>query len=327
MERSAVIAIGGNALILEGQKGSIAEQFANATETASHIAALVADGWRVVVTHGNGPQVGFILLRSELIGESSGIPRLSLDMSVADSQGGIGHILGNALLNELGRRGLRDSVACILTHVVVDPADPAFGDPTKPIGPAYSAEEADAKRRDEGWAMVEDSGRGYRRIVPSPHPLRIVEAEQIKTLVSSGFVVIAAGGGGIPVVDAGDAGYEGVEAVIDKDLASALLASSLGIPLLVLSTGVERVAIHFRQPDQRFLDRLSVTEARRYLAEGEFPKGSMGPKVEAAITFLEQGGSEVLITSPASLEQAFAGTSGTRIVADSALASVSPSGS
>ena len=326
MERSAVIAIGGNALILDGQKGSIAEQFANATETASHIAALVADGWRVVVTHGNGPQVGFILLRSELIGESSGIPRLSLDMSVADSQGGIGHILGNALLNELGRRGLRDTVACILTHVVVDPADPAFADPTKPIGPAYSAEEADAKRRDEGWAMVEDSGRGYRRIVPSPHPLRIVEAEQIKTLVESGFVVIAAGGGGIPVLER-EAGYEGVEAVIDKDLASALLASSLGIPLLVLSTGVERVAIHFRQPDQRFLDRLSVTEARRYLAEGEFPKGSMGPKVEAAITFLERGGSEVLITSPSNLEQAFAGTSGTRIVADSALASVSPSGS
>jgi carbamate kinase len=323
MERSAVIAIGGNALILDGQKGSIAEQFANATETASHIAALVADGWRVVVTHGNGPQVGFILLRSELIGESSGIPRLSLDMSVADSQGGIGHILGNALLNELGRRGLRDTVACILTHVVVDPGDPAFGEPTKPIGPSYSADEADAKRRDEGWAMVEDSGRGYRRIVPSPHPLRIVEAEQIKTLVSSGCVVIAAGGGGIPVVEE-QHGYAGVEAVIDKDLASALLASSLGIPLLVLSTGVERVAIHFRQPDQRFLDRLSVTEARRYLAEGEFPKGSMGPKVEAAITFLERGGSEVLITSPANLEQAFAGASGTRIVADAAFASASP---
>jgi carbamate kinase len=326
MERSAVIAIGGNALILDGQKGSIAEQFANATETASHIATLVADGWQVVVTHGNGPQVGFILLRSELIGESSGIPRLSLDMSVADSQGGIGHILGNALLNELGQRGLRDTVACILTHVVVDPDDQAFVEPTKPIGPSYSAEEADAKRRDEGWAMVEDSGRGYRRIVPSPHPLRIVEAEQIRALVSTGCVVIAAGGGGIPVVERGSS-YEGVEAVIDKDLASALLASSLGIPLLVLSTGVERVAIHFRQRDQRFLDRLSVTEARRYLADGEFPKGSMGPKVEAAITFLERGGTEVLITSPANLEQAFAGTSGTRIVADSALASVSPSGS
>jgi carbamate kinase len=222
---------------------------------------------------------------------------------------------------------VRDTVACILTHVVVDPSDPAFGEPTKPIGPAYSPEEADAKRRDEGWAMVEDSGRGYRRIVPSPHPLRIVEAEQIRTLVSTGFVVIAAGGGGIPVVEAGEAGYQGVEAVIDKDLASALLASSLGIPLLVLSTGVERVAVHFRQPDQRFLDRLSVTEARRYLAEGEFPKGSMGPKVEAAITFLERGGSEVLITSPANLEQAFAGTSGTRIVADAAFASISPSGS
>jgi carbamate kinase len=322
MERSAVIAIGGNALIREGQRGSIAEQFENATETARQMASLIVDGWRVVVTHGNGPQVGFILLRSDLIGDETPIPRLSLDMAVADSQGGIGHILGNALLNELGRRGVVDRVACILTHVVVDPDDPAFSEPTKPIGPAYSAEEAATKREHEGWAMVEDSGRGYRRIVPSPHPQRIVEAEQIRALVATGCVVIAAGGGGIPVVEDPPGAYRGVEAVIDKDLASALLAASLGIPLLVLSTGVERVAIHFRQPDQRFLDRLTVSEARRYLAEGEFPKGSMGPKVEAAITFLEQGGSEVLITTPASLEQAFAGESGTRIVADEALASV-----
>jgi carbamate kinase len=322
MERSAVIAIGGNALIRDGQRGTIAEQFENATGTARHIAALVADGWRVVVTHGNGPQVGFILLRSELIGESAGIPRLSLDMSVADSQGGIGHILGNALLNELGARGLRDRVACLLTHVVVDPGDPAFTHPTKPIGPAYTAEEAAVKRERDGWAMVEDSGRGYRRIVPSPHPLRIVEEGQIAALVSAGFVVIAAGGGGIPVVEEPPAGYRGVEAVIDKDRASALLASSLKIPLLVLSTGVEQVAIHFRQPNERFLDRLSVSEARGYLAEGEFPKGSMGPKVEAAITFLEHGGSEVLITSPVSLEKAFAGESGTRIMADQAIASV-----
>jgi len=322
MERSAVIAIGGNALIRDGQRGTIAEQFENAVETAGHIASLVADGWRVVVTHGNGPQVGFILLRSELVGDSSPIPRLSLDMSVADSQGGIGHILGNALLNELGSRGIRDQVACVLTHVVVDERDPAFTDPTKPIGPAYSAEEAETKRTVEGWSMVEDSGRGFRRIVPSPHPLRIVETEQIRALVEAGFVVIAAGGGGIPVVETDPAGYRGVEAVIDKDLASALLAASLGIPLLVLSTGVERVAIHFRQPDERFLDRLTVSEASRYLEEGEFPRGSMGPKVEAAITFLEHGGSEVLITSPSSLERAFAGESGTRIVADLAPASV-----
>jgi len=322
MERSAVIAIGGNALIRDGQRGTIAEQFENAVETAGHIASLVADGWRVVVTHGNGPQVGFILLRSELVGDSSPIPRLSLDMSVADSQGGIGHILGNALLNELGARGIRDQVACVLTHVVVDERDPAFTDPTKPIGPAYSAEEAETKRTVEGWSMVEDSGRGFRRVVPSPHPLRIVETEQIRALVQAGFVVIAAGGGGIPVVETDPAGYRGVEAVIDKDLASALLAASLGIPLLVLSTGVERVAIHFRQPDERFLDRLTVSEASRYLEEGEFPRGSMGPKVEAAITFLEHGGSEVLITSPSSLERAFAGESGTRIVADLTPASV-----
>ncbi len=326
MERSAVIAIGGNALILDGQKGSIAEQFANATETASHIAALVADGWRVVVTHGNGPQVGFILLRSELIGESSGIPRLSLDMSVADSQGGIGHILGNALLNELGRRGLSDTVACILTHVVVDPGDAAFNDPTKPIGPAYSAEEADAKRRDEGWAMVEDSGRGYRRVVPSPMPLRIVESAQIRALIDAGFVVIAAGGGGIPVVEASPGVYRGIEAVIDKDRASALLAASLEVPLLILSTGVERVAYHFRQPDQRWLDQMTVTEAARYYDEGEFPRGSMGPKIEAAMSFLGRGGQQVLITTPAALERAIQGQTGTWIVPDAALAATTPTG-
>ena len=241
MERSAVIAIGGNALILDGQAGSIAEQLANARATAEQIAALVADGWRVVLTHGNGPQVGFILLRSELVGDSAPVPRLNLEMSVADSQGGIGHILSSGLLGAFAARGLGDRVACLLTHVVVDAADPAFGSPTKPIGPAYTEAEAEAKRR-QGWTLVEDSGRGYRRVVASPRPVRIVELAAIERLVADGQLVIAVGGGGIPVVETDGEGYEGVEAVIDKDRASALLAASLGVPLLVLSTGVERWA-------------------------------------------------------------------------------------
>jgi carbamate kinase len=317
-ERRAVIAIGGNALILDGQRGTIAEQYDNASETARHVAALVAAGWGVVVTHGNGPQVGFILLRSELVPDDAPIPKLSLEMSVADSQGGIGHILSQALMNELSSRGLPDRVVCVLTHVVVDARDPAFSHPTKPIGPFYTKEEADDRAARNRWTMIEDSGRGYRRVVASPIPIRIVEGAQIRSLVEAGFVVIAVGGGGIAVVETGAGEYRGVEAVIDKDRASALLAASLSVPLLVLSTGVERVAVHFRQPDERWLDRIDVSEARRYLEEGEFPKGSMGPKIEAAISFLEHGGREVLITTPPALERAVVGETGTRVVPDAA---------
>lgn len=320
--RRAVVAIGGNALILDGQQGTIAEQYDNAVEMAGHIATLVRDGWGIVLTHGNGPQVGFILLRSELVGDSAPVPQLSLEMSSADSQGGIGHILAMALLNALAAKGLQDRVAYVLTHTVVDPADPAFGMPTKPIGPFYAEGDAATKRERNGWQMVEDSGRGYRRVVPSPVPLRIVESTQIRTLVDAGHVVVAVGGGGIPVVEESPGVYRGVEAVIDKDRASALLAASLGVPLLVLSTGVEQVAVHFRKPDQRFLDRLTVSDARRYLAEGEFPKGSMGPKIEAAIAFLEHGGKEVLITTPAALERAISGATGTWIVPDAIAAPV-----
>ena len=314
--RRAVIAVGGNALILDGQRGSIAEQVENAVETSCHIADLVADGWGIVLTHGNGPQVGFILLRSEMVGESAPVPALSLEMSVADSQGGIGHILSMALLNELAKRGLRDRVAYVLTHTVVDAADPAFRQPSKPIGPFYSEMEATERRQRHGWAMVEDAGRGYRRVVASPKPLRIVETGQVKALVDAGYLVTAVGGGGIPVVESEPGVYTGVEAVIDKDRASALLAASLDVPLLVLSTGVERVAIHFRRPDQRFLDRIKASEARRYLNEGEFPKGSMGPKVEAALSFLEQGGKEVLITTATAMKPGVAGLTGTRIEPD-----------
>ena len=311
--RRAVVAIGGNALILDGQQGTIAEQYDNAVEMARHIATLVAGGWGIVLTHGNGPQVGFILLRSELVGDSAPVPALSLEMSSADSQGGIGHILAMALLNELSAKGLPDRVAYVLTHTVVDPADPAFTDPTKPIGPFYDAAGATTKQFVNGWRMIEDSGRGYRRVVPSPKPLRIVESAQIQALVDAGFVVVAVGGGGIPVVET-PRGYEGVEAVIDKDRASALLAASLRVPLLVLSTGVEQVAWHFRQPDQRLLSSMTADEATGYLADGEFPKGSMGPKIEAAVDFLAHGGEEVLITTPAALERAIAGQTGTRIL-------------
>jgi carbamate kinase len=316
LERAALIAVGGNALIQDGERGTIAEQFANARATARHIAALVADGWRVVVTHGNGPQVGFILLRSELVNEDAPVPRLSLDMAVADSVGGVGYIIANSLANELGRRGLADRVACIVTQTIVNPADPAFQHPTKPIGPAFSSAEAEQHQREAGWTMIEDAGRGYRRVVASPRPHRIIEAGAIRTLVDAGFVVIACGGGGIPVVEAEPGVYQGVEAVIDKDFASALLAASLGVPMFVVSTGVEKVAVRFRQPDQRFLDRMSLSEARQYLADGEFPEGSMGPKIRAAIEFITRGGKEVIITSPANLEEAMAGRTGTHLFAE-----------
>jgi carbamate kinase len=311
--RAVLIAIGGNSLIRDGQRGTIAEQFENSRTTARQIGALVSAGWQVVVTHGNGPQVGFILLRSELVGDDPTIPRLSLDMAVADSQGGLGYIVGNSLVSELGRIGHRDRVACLLTQTVVDADDPAFARPAKPIGAFFSAEEAQLHRTRDRWIMVEDAGRGYRRVVPSPRPRRIVEAPVIRALLDAGFVVIAAGGGGIPVVESPPGVYRGVEAVIDKDLTSALLAATLRVPVLLLSTGVEKVAIRFRKPDQQDLERITVKEAREHLAAGEFPPGSMGPKIEAAIAFLERQGREVVITSPDHIADAVAGRTGTHI--------------
>jgi carbamate kinase len=316
MDRRALIAIGGNALIADGQQGTIAEQFANARGIASQIAGLVEAGWRIVVTHGNGPQVGFILLRSEMVNGGPFIPKLSLDMCVADSEGGVGYIVANSLLNELGARGLADRAACVLTQTVVDVEDPAFKVPTKPIGPMFSASEAAERQKDDGWTMVEDAGRGYRRVVASPRPVRIVETRAIRALLEAGLVVVAAGGGGIPVVEERPGIYRGVEAVIDKDLASAYLAASLGIPLLVVLTGVDRVAVRYRQPDQRDLDRVSTSEMRAFATAGEFPEGSMGPKIRAAIEFLEQGGQEVIVTSLGCLEMAVAGQAGTHIVPD-----------
>ncbi len=316
MKHRAVVAVGGNALILEGQQGTIAEQFDNARAAAREIGALAAAGWGLVVSHGNGPQVGFILLRSEMVHGGPFVPTLSLVMAGADSQGGVGYIVANSLGNELARRGLVDRVACMLTQTVVDPTDPAFSRPSKPIGGAFTLEQAELHRARDGWTMVEDAGRGYRRVVASPRPVRIVEIAAIRALVNAGLVVVAAGGGGIPVVEEAPGVYRGVEAVIDKDLASGLLASSLGVPVLVISTGVERVAVRFRQPDQRFLERVTIAEMRRHLAAGEFPEGSMGPKVRAAIEFIERGGQEVVITSLGCLEAAVAGRTGTHVVPD-----------
>jgi carbamate kinase len=321
--RTAVVAVGGNALLEGGGPATIAEQFDAARRLAPRICRLVEEGWRIVLTHGNGPQVGFIMRRSDLVADiEPDLPQLDLDMAVADSQGSLGYILGATLLSELRAAGLDRQVVAMLTHTVVDPDDPAFGAPTKPIGSFY--EEAVARRLAEanGWVVAEDSGRGYRRLVASPRPVRIVEQDAIETLVDAGFLVVAAGGGGIPVVERPDGRLEGVEAVIDKDFASALLARSIGADLLCITTGVDRVAINFGRPDQRALDVVSVDEARRHLADGQFPAGSMGPKIEAALAFLDAGGAEVLITSPERLADALEGTAGTRIQRAPAASSV-----
>lgn len=312
-KRLAVVAVGGNALIRDGQRGTIDEQMENALTTARQITAMVERGWRVVVTHGNGPQVGFILLRSELVRRDMFTPRLSLDMAGADSQGGIGYILANALQRAVAERGQTQTVVSVVTRTVVDLQDPAFQHPTKPIGSFLSQEDAERHRMEEGWTIVEDAGRGYRRVVPSPEPRRIVELDAIHTLSQAGFLVIAAGGGGVPVVEEAQGVYRGIEAVIDKDRASSLLAAALRADLLLVSTGVPRVSINFRRPDQRELAHLTAAEARQYLAEGQFPAGSMGPKIEAAIHFVEAGGPEVLITSPEVLGDALEGRTGTRI--------------
>jgi carbamate kinase len=314
--RTAVIAVGGNALLDGGGPATIAEQFDAARRLAPQLCRLVADGWRVVLTHGNGPQVGFIMRRSDLVADiEPGLPQLGLDMAVADSQGSLGYILGATLQGEARASGLAQQVVALLTHTVVDPDDPAFGAPTKPIGSFY--DEAVARRLADanGWAVAEDSGRGWRRLVGSPRPVRIVEQKAIETLVDAGFLVVAAGGGGIPVVQTPDGRLRGVEAVIDKDFASSLLATALRADLLCITTGVDRVAVNFGRPDERALDVVGIDEARRHLAGGQFPAGSMGPKIEAALGFLEAGGDEVLICSPDRLADALDGATGTRVIA------------
>lgn len=311
MTRLAVVAVGGNSLIKDEKHKSVPDQYAAAVETSKHIAGMIEQGWNVVLTHGNGPQVGFILRRSELaIHELHPVP---LDYCGADTQGAIGYMFQRALYNEFRQRGINKLAATVVTQVLVDKNDPAFQYPSKPIGSFMDTAAAARKRVEEGWVMVEDAGRGWRRVVPSPLPKAIVERDAINTLIGGGFVVICSGGGGIPVYQDDSGELLGLEAVIDKDFAGSLLAQSLKADMFLISTAVEKVALNYNKPDQKWLDSLTVDEAKKYLAEGHFHKGSMGPKIQAAIWFLEGGGKEALITNPENLERALAGQTGTRI--------------
>ncbi len=312
MSKLAVVAIGGNSLIKDEAHKSVPDQFAAVRETAVHIADMIAQGWNVVITHGNGPQVGFILLRSEY--SRSVIHTVPLDSCGADTQGAIGYMIQQSLHNEFLRRGIQRQCVTVVTQVLVDRHDPAMQNPSKPIGSFYKEEEAKVKIAQEGWAMVEDAGRGWRRVVPSPQPREIIERDAIETLIKGGFIVVAVGGGGIPVVrdEAGD--LAGIEGVIDKDLASSLLATKLNADLLLISTAVEKASLYYNKPNQQDLDTITLGEARRYFDEGHFAKGSMGPKVRAIINYLEQGGRAALITMPETIGRALNGQTGTWIM-------------
>jgi carbamate kinase len=312
MGRRIVVAIGGNSLITDAAHQSVEDQYLAAAETDHHIAELVEQGHDVIVTHGNGPQVGFILRRSELA--SHELHEVPLDVCGADTQGAIGYLLQQNLINDLRARGIDRGVLAVVTQVEVAADDPSFAQPSKPIGSFMTADEA-ARRRDEDcWAVAEDAQRGWRRVVASPRPLRIVEIDAIRHLVDAGFVVIGVGGGGIPVARDDDGNLRGVPAVIDKDLAGALLARELAADLLLVSTSVERVALRYGTPDQEWVEQLSLDEVRRYLDEGiHFAPGSMAPKMQAVVAFLEAGGTEAIITSPGCLGEALAGRAGTRI--------------
>ena len=310
MKRTAVIAIGGNSLTLPGQAGTVEEQRENVRQTCESVADILAAGYHVVITHGNGPQVGAALLKSELA--SREVPPVTLDVCDAETQATIGYMIQQTLRGVLEARRMPRPVATVITQVVVDPKDPAFQTPTKPIGPFLGRGEAEQHRLDRGWSVVEDAGRGWRRVVASPQPLEIVELDAIRRCLINGVAVIAVGGGGIPVVR-GEHGLRGIEAVIDKDRASGLLAAHLRADLLMISTSIDRLAIHFGKPNQQFLSELTLDDARRYLAEGHFPAGSMGPKIEAAIFYLERGGKQVIITSPDHLRHALEGKAGTSI--------------
>ncbi len=309
-----VLAIGGNSLVRDDRHRTVADQWVLARETCHHVAEIIEAGHRVVVTHGNGPQVGFIMRRSELARHE--LHEVPLDSCDADTQGAIGYMIQQSLENEFTRRGLRRSAVAVVTQVEVDPDSPAFTDPMKPIG--LFMDEATARLREtrDGWVVRQDGDRGWRRVVPSPSPLAIVEIEAIRTLVDAGFVVTAVGGGGIPVARDANGELYGVEAVIDKDLASALLAISLGAHTLLISTAVPKVCLDFGTPAERPIETMSVSDAKRYLAEGQFGEGSMAPKIAAVVRFLESGGERAIITCPEDLEDAVAGRAGTAIEPD-----------
>lgn len=309
-----VVAVGGNAIIDPKSRGTLDEQKETTRVTMRAVARLIASGNTVVITHGNGPIVGNIVIRNEAVAER--IPAMPLDVCVADSCGGIGYMVQQILANELLALGVERSVITLITQVEVDLADPAFRNPTKPIGPFYREGEVEALRREKGWNMIEDSGRGWRRVVPSPKPVRVVEGELVRSLVETGAVVIALGGGGIPVRRDPEGRLEGVEAVVDKDRSAVLLARDVGAKVLAVLTAVPQVAVRFGKPDQRFLDRMTLSEAKGHYDAGEFPAGSMGPKIESAIRFLEGGGKGVLVTSVGRLLEGVTGRDGTWIVPD-----------
>jgi carbamate kinase len=313
MKRLAVVAIGGNSLIKDKRHQSVSDQYIAAAETTWHIAGMIKEGWDVAITHGNGPQVGFILRRSELAARE--LHEVPLDVIGADTQGAIGYALQQNLQNDFARLGMDKQAVTVVTQTEVAADDPAFRSPSKPIGSYMEEAEATRRRDEDGWDVMEDAGRGWRRVVASPNPVRIVEEDVIRGLLEDGFVVISTGGGGIPVIRNADGDLEGVAAVIDKDRASSLLASQIGAELFVISTAVEKVALHWGQPDQRWVDRLTLSEARDLLADGShFAKGSMAPKVEAVISYLERGGRHAIVTNPENVERALAGETGTHVV-------------
>ena len=312
--RVVVIALGGNALIMEGQRGTIAEQFENTRKSLDGIVYCLKQGYGVVITHGNGPQVGNLLLMVEA--SRNQVPELPLEVCVADTEGAIGYMIQQSLTNRLRKEGLDRCVVTVLTQVIVDKHDTAFSNPTKPIGPFFTREDAERFRKEKGWHIVEDSHRGYRRVVASPNPLKIVEERAVRGLLEAGDIVIAAGGGGIPVIMKEDGDWEGVNVVVDKDLASSVLARDIKADCLMMITGVEYVFLNFKQPNERALKALTVKEAERYLKEGQFPSGSMGPKIQAAINFLNWGGEVAIIAAIDKVKEALEGITGTKITKD-----------
>lgn len=309
--RLAVVAVGGNSLIKDKNHQTVKDQYNAVVQTVGHIADMIEAGYNVVVTHGNGPQVGFILLRSEIAREH--IHPVPLDSCGADTQGAIGYNFQMAFANEFKKRNINKQVVTVVTQVVVDKEDPSFQKPSKPIGQFYTEEEAKEREQKDGWAMVEDAGRGWRRVVASPLPLEIVEEDAIKALTEKGFIVVAVGGGGIPVVRNEKGMLEGAAAVIDKDFASSLLASNIKADIFVVSTAVEKAALHFGTPQQKNLEKISLQELKQYCKEGHFKPGSMLPKCEAIINFLENGGKHAIITNPENLARAVKNEAGTHI--------------
>ncbi|GAB4173488.1 MAG: carbamate kinase [Calditrichia bacterium] len=310
--KTIVVALGGNAITQEFEEGNIHQQFANTRKSLHGVAELIKEGYNVAITHGNGPQVGNELIRVEM--SRSAVPPLPLGILVGDTEGGMGYMVEQCLMNVLHDKNIQKrDIATLVTQVLVDKNDPSIQNPTKYVGPFFKEEEVKELVEDRGWVMKEDPGRGYRRVVPSPTPLEIINKNAIKLLLDNNFVVIAVGGGGIPAYIDENGWYEGLDGVIDKDLASAVLGRDIGAEVLMILTGVEKVAINFRKPDQKDLDHMTIEEAQKYLDEGQFPKGSMGPKIQAAINFLKWGGEKVIITSIEKSADAVHGKTGTVI--------------